>query len=778
MQAIFHRHSFAFFLVCKAILCLTACSSAWGLADEAASPVSPIDALVHEYQQKLDELDDLDATGHYELGFSYYKKYKPTESTTLNLKYLSIAKTEVKTTAGIFQIAIPDGDSFVFNTTDTESDKWAQIVKAFGGPLSKSYDQYHLKEELAAKKAHKELPPRKELTDLNADERMALLNDLAESDSVGHTHQHAKRMYATISAEYKNAQETMNPSLWEMAFMVIGGLGIFLYGMKHMSEGVQAVAGTRLRSMITSVTDNRFLAVGVGTGVTCIVQSSSITTVIVVGLVNSGIMALHQAIGVVMGANIGTTITGWILVLKVGKYGLLMLGVSVFVYLFSRTDRWRYIAMAVLGLGMVFFGLELMKNGFKPMRGMEDFVTAFKWFDAHTYFGVLKCAMVGCMLTFLVQSSSATLGITIGLASTGAIEFETAAALVLGENIGTTITAWLASIGATTNAKRTAYAHVMFNVMGVAWITALFTPYIQLIQRFTEWVHGYNPVGLTLDMVDGNEVLYGVVITFAIAATHTGFNVANTLIFLPFVRVFARFLERFVPDKAIKETPHLSPLDIRYIESPVMGIEASRGEIIKLGLGVQKMLEWTRSLIQDSKPDEQLVQKVFNREKIMDNVQAEIITFLTDLLTGNVPHAIVGEGRTQLRCADEYESISDYISSLLKSHLRMINSDLSLTKEEMDAVLELHEQVAEYLHMVAMAFENAQPDLLNVAHTRGDSITATFKQLRERHMSRLIDDRIDPTKAMAFTGMLNAYRKIKDHAENIAEAIATEHGLV
>ncbi|MFQ5637700.1 MAG: Na/Pi cotransporter family protein, partial [bacterium] len=248
--------------------------------------------------------------------------------------------------------------------------------------------------------------------------------------------------------------------LLDMLFHLIGGLGIFLFGMKSMSDGLQAVAGNTLRRMIALVTDNRLMAVAAGIGLTCLVQSSSITTVIAVGFVNSGFMMLNQAMGVILGANIGTTITGWVLVLKIGKYGLPIVGVAVFFYLFSKNEKVKYIALTALGLGMIFFGLELMKNGFKPLRGMDEFKNWFLAFDSETYLGVLKTAAVGCILTVMVQSSSATLGITIGLAQTGLIGFETAAALVLGENIGTTITAYLASIGASTNAKRAAYFHV------------------------------------------------------------------------------------------------------------------------------------------------------------------------------------------------------------------------------------------------------------------------------------------------------------------------------
>ena len=267
-----------------------------------------------------------------------------------------------------------------------------------------------------------------------------------------------------------------------MACEIIGGLGIFLLGMKYMSDGMQAVAGNSLRRMIGLATNNRFLATIVGTAVTVVVQSSSVTTVMVVGFVNSGVMELAQGVGVIMGANIGTTITGWILVLNIGKYGLPILGAAAFIYLFSKGDRWRYWAMAFMGVGMVFFGLEIMKDACAAIKDLPEFEAWFQRFDASTYPGILGCALAGCLLTMVVQSSSATLGITISLAFQGVISYETAAALVLGENIGTTITAILASIGATTNARRAAYFHVLFNIIGVFWITLVFDQYIEMIQ--------------------------------------------------------------------------------------------------------------------------------------------------------------------------------------------------------------------------------------------------------------------------------------------------------
>ncbi|MFA7257351.1 MAG: Na/Pi cotransporter family protein, partial [Kiritimatiellales bacterium] len=468
----------------------------------------------------------------------------------------------------------------------------------------------------------------------------------------------------------------MNAELiWTVIFEVLGGLGIFLLGMKYMSEGLQAVSGERLRKIITAVTDNRFTAVIVGLTVTCIIQSSSITTVMVVGLVNSAMMTLTQAIGVIFGANIGTTITGWILTLKVGKYGLPLLGISAFLFLFSKNERVRYTGMALMGIGMIFFGLELMSNGFKPLRTVPEFLQWLHSVEATSYFGVLKCVAVGCILTMIVQSSSAMLGITMGLASTGMIDFATAGSLVMGENIGTTITALLASIGTNTNAKRAAYAHIVFNVLGVAWITAIAIPfYFPLITK----ILGHDP-NLMIPQ-DNGDPSYPHIMA-AIALVHTGFNVTNTLIFLPFVGLLAKLVTKLVPEKGGVEVPHLTYLDVRMLDTPALSVVQSQKQILFMGESVELMLEKLAAVLNSEKPDEEIEKKIFHRESILDNVQKEVMVFLGELISGQVPHDIMEKARRQMRMADEYESVSDYAAAILKGLRKLRKNNLVFAPE-------------------------------------------------------------------------------------------------
>ncbi|CAL1125519.1 unnamed protein product [Cladocopium goreaui] len=546
----------------------------------------------------------------------------------------------------------------------------------------------------------------------------------------------------------------------------MGGLGLFLLGMKYLSEGMQAVAGASLRRMIVAVTDNRFMATLVGTIVTCVVQSSSITTVMVVGFVNSGVMQLSQAIGVIMGANIGTTVTGWMLVVKVGKYGLPLLGGSAFVYLFAKSERWRYWAMALMGVGMVFFGLELMKDACAIIKDMPDFEAWFQRFQADSYLGVLKCALVGCVMTTLVQSSSATLGITISLAFQGVISYETAAALVLGENIGTTITALLASLGATTNARRAAYFHMIFNLVGVFWITApfVFFRYIKLIQWLVD-----GDVS-QMEMVDGEETFPHT--TAAIAATHSIFNVTNTLLFLPFLPFFVRFLNWAVPGKGFKEKPRLTDLDIRMLETPLLAIEQSRKEIERMGDGCSKMLDWLAELVEQDSPDKTLADRLKHREQVLDAIQDEVAIFITNLLSANVPHSVADEARRQLRMADEYESVSDYVVNLDRFDRKLRRDGYRFTEQQRADLVALNHHMKAYLADVNEALAKKNENIVAKTAPTAKRLREEIKNLRRKHMDDLSDGNIPPMVTVAYMAALNAFSRVRDHTHNIAEAIS------
>lgn len=553
--------------------------------------------------------------------------------------------------------------------------------------------------------------------------------------------------------------------MFEMSTTLIGGLGIFLLGMKYMSQGLQSIAGASLRRLIGAVTNNRILATIVGFLVTVLVQSSSVTTVMTVGFVNSGLMSLTQAIGVIMGANVGTTVTGWILVLKIGKYGLPMLGVAAFVYLFTKREKVRYTALAVMGVGMVFFGLQLMKEACKFLKDMPEFQEWFLHFTANTYFGLYQCMLVGCILTILVQSSSATLGITISLAATGLIPFETAAALVLGENIGTTVTALLASLGTTTNARRAAYFHVLFNISGVIWISTIFFWYVE----FIPWLIDVDVTKAV--MVNGQATYPGSV--KAIAATHSVFNILNTLVFLPFAGKIAKLLTRIVKDQP-EEVSHLTSLDIRILETPVLAIEQSRGEVIKMGETCDQMAQILNRILSQEKPDPEEVEKLFQGEKELDRMQDEITHYITHLLSMDLPQEIISNGHCQLRMADEYESISDYLERIAKFRLKLKKQGRVFDQAHNDSLLDLLNMVEKQLKHVTTAYIEDNSDVVAATVESGEDIKRKVKTLQREHLDYLSAEKVDPYINVSYTSTLNAMRRVRDHVVNLAEAMAGE----
>jgi len=550
----------------------------------------------------------------------------------------------------------------------------------------------------------------------------------------------------------------------DILFKVIGGLGIFLLGMKHMSEGMQAVAGSRLRKMISAVTDNRVMACAMGTLITGIVQSSSVTTVMVVGFVNSGFMTLMQAIGVILGANIGTTITAWIIALKVSKFGLPLLGVAAFFFLFSKRERVRYTAMALLGLGMVFFGLTTMGDAFKNPEVNEYLKQAFSVMNGTTYLGVLKCAFFGMLATMIVQSSSATIGVTITLVATGIIEFETAAALVLGLNIGTTVTAFLASIGTSTNAKRAAYAHIIFNVVGTLWLIPFFFIYVDGIN----WVFGHIQ-----DFMSRNPKMEDLS-TAKIALVHTGFNLINTIIFLPLMRPLARLVEKLVPEKKVDEINRLTYFDIRMLDTPALGIVQSKEQILFMAESVEKMGDWLGEVLASDEQLDKIEKKIIHYESVLDNVQKEIVVFLSSMMTGQIPHNVMEEARREMRMADEYESLSDYLVNVLKGHVKLRANQLSYSEAGHEELISLHNKVIEYIRMINTAERDENSNILGKAQSDSDIITRQMKDYRNLHLQRLSESKASPLSSLVFTDMLNNYRRMKDHALNIAEVIAGE----
>ncbi len=548
--------------------------------------------------------------------------------------------------------------------------------------------------------------------------------------------------------------------VFKIIYTVLGGLGIFFYGMKSMSEALQSVAGEMIKSIINTLTKNRVSALLVGIVVTMLVQSSSVTTVMVVGFVNAGLMQLNQAIGVVFGANIGTTITGWIISIKVGKYGLLFIGLGIFPMLFGKTNKWRQIGRIFFGIGMIFFGLKLMSDAFKPLRTMPEFLDAISYFSGQHYGSYIASIIVGCLLTIIIQSSSAMLGITMALAMSGVIQFHTAAALVLGENIGTTITAMLASVGGNIEAKRTARAHAFFNLLGVLVIFSIFPYYVE----FIDWVIPGDPSFV-------NEKGEYSKIAVHIASGHTIFNVTAALIFLPFVRTLASFITRITPDKGVKEQYHLVMLGDPSSIIPATALSQARTEANKMKDIVDREFALTESLLKGEVPKDkqaETIAKIQHYENVCDNIQKEITVFVLKLLESPLSTKESEDAHSLTKVADELESISDYLANLA-NYSKRIPLEVLLDEEAGADFFNLFTKVKKYYDEVGHTFVEMMDVDLETTWSTSEELRKEANIIRSRHLERVGEGRYEPMTALTYSDLIVSLRKIRSHTQNFAE---------
>lgn len=551
---------------------------------------------------------------------------------------------------------------------------------------------------------------------------------------------------------------------------VVGGLGIFLLGMKQISEGLQAVAGPRMRKLVAAATTNRFAGVLTGAVVTGIIQASAVTTVMVVGMVTSGIMTLMQAINVIIGANIGTTVTAWLVAIfpKLdATFGLGLAGFSALVYLFAKRESWKYWGLIFLGLGLIFYGLDLVKSNMSPLSQTESFIDALKSFavsdpitGAFSVWGMLKCIIVGAIATALIQSSSATTAIAVVLVTQRMISFDTAATLVLGMNIGTTVTTWFAAIGAPTDARRAALAHTLFNLIGVI----IMAPFFPILLPITDKLFGISQMDTTG-------------LGFAVAGIHTAFNILNTCIFLPFTSQFAWLITRIIPAAKIHELPRLTVLNPLKL-APVVAVEQARKEVEQMSLRCETVLDNIHQVL-TGKATEEIENSIFHTEEELDILQHEVSQFLGIIMTTNLPSDVANRARMLLRVADELESVSDDAVALLKQFIRMRKANMKLSERGLADLSSLHDMCRAFSGVVCEAFRQGKAyaaDLLNHMHSDAASITARVKEIRKAQMTRMADrdPTINPLCAVVVLDMLNLYRRVKEDCLNIGEAMLEE----
>lgn len=538
----------------------------------------------------------------------------------------------------------------------------------------------------------------------------------------------------------------------DVFFKVVGGLGLFLYGMENMSSGMQKIAGEKLKKTLAALTTNRIMAILMGIFVTGMAQSSSVSTVMTIGFINASLLTLQQGLGVILGANIGTTITGWLLALNIGKYGLPIVGFAAITFMFLKGEKSRTRALTIMGFGFIFLGLELMSTGLSPLRTLPEFIELFHSFKAHTFLGVIKVALVGALLTAVVQSSAATLGITITLAVQGLIDYPTAVALVLGENVGTTVTALFASIGANSNAKRAAYAHTLINIVGVMWATVLFKPYLKLLENFSD---------------------PAVNISTSIATAHTIFNIVNVILFIPFIGYLAKFLCKIVKDddNGIVRVTRLSSL---MVTLPSVIISQTKTEVLAMASNIKEVFFKLEELYYDDSKLEAYCEEINGIEYKLDLYEKEVSDANFSILNKGLQASYVEQTRGNLITCDEYETISDYLARVSNGLRRLKADDIHHTDVKKETLQKLNSMVFDFFDDINKAYDTNNKELFIVSINKYTAIKNLYKEARNEHFANeATNNDIMPSKlSTGYMDILNYYRRATDHIYNIIEHYA------
>jgi len=540
---------------------------------------------------------------------------------------------------------------------------------------------------------------------------------------------------------------------WELFFGIVGGLGLFLFGMKTMSEGLKKGTSNRLRNILTFFTRNPVIAVLVGAFVTCLIQSSSATTVMTVGFVNAGLLTLKQAIGVVMGANIGTTFTAWLVsfsAFKITAYSLPAIGIGFAMSSLCKKQKYRSWGNVLLGFGILFLGLTIMKDVFKPLRQSDAVKNFFLNFSRHPMLGVTA----GALITMLLQSSSATIAMVQLMAFNGVIDFSSAIPLILGDNIGTTITAEIASIGTSDSSRQTARAHTMFNVIGVCYMLPFV--YLGIYPRIIDAIipGSINP---------NNIMMY-------IAVSHTVFNIINTLIFLPLTGILEKIAIKLT--KKSKQLVALTNLEEHLLSEPSMAINQAIKETIKMAhLARQSLNDAMNGFFND---DMESLNNVRKKEEAIDRFQHAITRYLVQVSERDLNDEESQTLPSLIHTINDLERIGDHAENIMELAERKIEQQLPFTGYAILELKKMFKEVDQMMEHLILALETDTADFAHQALTHEDTINKLEIQLRENHIQRLQDGKCEILSGVIFLDFVSNLEKVGDHLKNIALAIVQE----
>lgn len=559
--------------------------------------------------------------------------------------------------------------------------------------------------------------------------------------------------------------------------IVIGSLGIFIYGMKLMSEGIQKVAGKRLRSLLSGMTRNRLTGILTGFFTTSIVQSSSATTVMVVGFVNAGLLTLVQASGVIMGANIGTTVTAWIVSIlgfkaDIQVFALIVVGLS-FPMLFSKKDQLKNLGEFFVGFGILFIGLNLLKASVPDLRANPEALAFLDQFTGYGYGSLLIFIGIGTLITIIVQSSSATMAITLVLIAEGWISFETGAAMVLGENIGTTVTANLAALIGNIHAKRAARFHTLFNLIGVVWMLIVFFPFMD----FVDWLnmqlfHDKSVFALAANpaQIDATNT----VLTDGLALFHSTFNIINTALLFFVAPFLIRLIVKLVPARSREDEGFkLTHISSGLMSTPELSIEEAQKELLLFGRLVEKMCANVMvMLFKTPRNREKLYNKIRDREEITDRLQNEVTTYMAKLGQYRLSTESAGKVKAMIRIANDLERMGDIFYKLA-----IIKSKQDSQKKQMPESIAT--ELDNYFDLVYSAIKQMNKNMaMPVEEIDMESVYESEEEINERRnlMKQIIYERIETgqygvEEGILYLDFVNSAEKLGDHIINVNQAL-------
>ena len=554
-------------------------------------------------------------------------------------------------------------------------------------------------------------------------------------------------------------------------FTLLGALGMFLYGMNLMSGGLQKAAGTKLRGFLTAMTSNPFKGVMTGLGITSVIQSSSATTVMTVGFVNAGLLTLSQAVGVIMGANIGTTITAWMVSLLGFKADISLFAVPLmavgFIFSLSKSDKRRHISELIVGFSLLFLGLSMMKGAVPDLRETPEVLAFIQNWTSYGFGSVLIFLFIGTILTLVLQSSSATMALTLIMVNMGWIPFEMGAAMVLGENIGTTITANIAAAVGNANARRAAMAHTLFNVFGVIWALALFTPFLRLVGTTITWMGLPNP----LYVIDGTASLYGV------SMLHTLFNVFNTCVLVWFVPWIVKAVSIIIREKkgAEEDTVKLKFIDAGHLSTAELAVGQARNEVIHFAEISRRGVDFILSAInaENDKEFEEIRQRLVKYEEISDRIEYEIAQFLNALPEDSISEETRTETKRMYKIIGELESLGDSGESISRILSRRNSHGKSFTAEQKTKIETMLNAVDKAYGIMIdnLKAEQIEPIGLRLATDCEIEINDIRNNIREEEIHKIETDGSNYQSSVYYLDTVSEIERMGDFIINISQAL-------